>query len=304
MLTLFPQISYSYSLLSWVKSNSSKTAGINPFYYRKCVEPGTRAKKNATFSMHCFILLFLLDITTWLFILLLCAGDIQPNPGPLSVVSSSSTSFSSNISTDVFSHLNLSHNLSFVQYNVQSILNKLDVLQAELFEIDILSFTETWLNPAIPNEDIMLQSYSTPERKDRPGDPHGGVMIYVKDGIFYKRRDDLEIRGIESIWIEVINNHKSILFGLFYRPPNADAQYFSNIEDSISLAIDTGISNIIVTGDLNFNFLNVQARRKIDMLCTQNSIYKCFKVNPCGHVPFLSSHFSLFYLFYLIDFFS
>ena len=86
------------------------------------------------------------------------------------------------VSIDVFSHVNLNHNLSFVQYNVQSILNKLDVLQAELFEIDILSFTETWLYPDIPTEDIMLQAYNTPERKDRPG--HGGVMIYVKDGIF------------------------------------------------------------------------------------------------------------------------
>ena len=242
MLALLPQISLTYSLFLWVKVNSSKTAGIKPFCYRKYVETGIRAIKNATFSMHCLILLFVSNITTWLFIFLLCAGDIQPNPGPLSVASSSGTSFSSDVSTDVFTHLNLNHNLSFVQYNVQSIVNKLDVLQAELFEIDILSFTETWLNPNISTEDIMLQSYNTPERKDRPGDPHGGVMIYVKDGIFYKRRMDLEIRGVESIWIEVIHNHRSILYGLFYRPPNANGQYFINIEDSISLAIDTGIS--------------------------------------------------------------
>ena len=26
----------------------------------------------------------------------------------------------------------------------------------------------------------MLQSYNTPERKDRARDPHGGIMIYVK----------------------------------------------------------------------------------------------------------------------------
>ena len=52
------------------------------------------------------------------------------------------------------------------------------------FKIDILSFTETWLNSDISTEDIMLQSYNTPERKVRPGDPHGGVMIYVKHGIF------------------------------------------------------------------------------------------------------------------------
>ena len=99
-------------------------------------------------------------------------------------------------------------------------------------------------------------------------------MIYVKNGIFYKRRNDLEIRGIESIWIELIHNHKSILFGLFYRPPNADGQYFSNIEDSISLAVDTGISDIIVTGDFNSNFFNAQSRRKIDMLCTKFSLHQ------------------------------
>ena len=134
--------------------------------------------------MHCLILLFVSNITTWLFIFLLCGGDVQPNPGPLSVASSSGISFSSDVSTEVFTHLNPYHNLSFVQYNVQCIVNKLDVLQAGLFEIDILSFTETWLNPDISTEDIMLQSYNTPERKDRPGDPRGGVMIYVKDGIF------------------------------------------------------------------------------------------------------------------------
>ena len=275
MLALLPNILHSYSLYSWINErNSFKSAGISPFCFCKAIKPGISAENNALFSMHCFITLFVANITTWLFILLLCAGDIKPNPGPLSVASSSGSSFSSNMSTDVFSHLNLNHNLSFVQYNVQSILNKLDILQAELFEIDILSFTETWLNPDIPTDDIMLQSYSTPERKDRPGDPHGGVIIYVKDGLFYKRRNDLEIRGIESIWIEVILNHKSILFGLIYRPPNADSQYFSNIEDSISLAMDTGISNIIVTGDFNLNIFNVQTKRKVDILCTQFSLHQ------------------------------
>ena len=174
VLTLLPQISYTFSLYSWIRTNSSKTVGIIPLCYRRYVEPGSGAKNNATFSMLCFILLFISNITTWLSVLLLCAGDIHPNPGPLSVASSASSSFSSDVSTDVFSYLNLNHNLSFVHYNVQSIVNKLDVLQAELFEIDILSFTETWLNPSISNEEILLQSYNTPERKDRPGDPHGG----------------------------------------------------------------------------------------------------------------------------------
>ena len=123
MLALRPQISLTYSLFLWVKVNSSKTAEIKSFCYHKYV----RAIENARFSMHCLILLFVSYITTWLFIFLLCTGGIKPYPGLLSVASSSGTSFSSDVSTDVFTHLNLNHNLSFVQYNVQSIVYKVDV---------------------------------------------------------------------------------------------------------------------------------------------------------------------------------
>ena len=170
------------------------------------------------------------------------------------------------MSTDIFSSLKFSH-------NVQSILNKLDVLQAELFEFDILAFSETWLSQSVTSDDLLLQSFNRPERKDRVWDSHGGVMIYVKEGLHYKRREDLEIRDIECTWIEVANINKRIQFGLFYRPPNSNASYFSDIEDSVALAIDTGVSDII-TGDLNVNFLTPQTRRKIDSLCTQFMLYQ------------------------------
>ncbi|MCG8075584.1 MAG: endonuclease/exonuclease/phosphatase family protein [Candidatus Thiodiazotropha taylori] len=155
------------------------------------------------------------DCVIWLSVILLCAGDVQPNPGPQSV-STSSSSTSSTMSGDILQSLSLNHNLSFVQYNVQSIINKLDVLHAELFEVDILAFTETWLNPSIPDDELLLQSYNKPERKDRTDDPHGGVMIYVKDAIHYKRRYDLEIGFTENIWIELTINRRKILFGLFF----------------------------------------------------------------------------------------
>ena len=99
-------------------------------------------------------------------------------------------------------------------------------------------------------------------------------MIYVKEGIYYKRRDDLEIRGIECIWIEVANHNKHILFALFYRPPNSNMSYPNDIKDSIALAVDTGISEIIITGDLNLNFLSSPTRRKIEALCTQYMLFQ------------------------------
>ena len=179
------------------------------------------------------------------------------------------------MSNILFSSLDLTHNLSFVHYNVQSIYSKLEILEAELFEFDILAFTETWLSPSTDTSELLLHSFNTPERKDREHDSHGGVMIYVKDCLHYKRRVDLESRNIESIWIELTNNHKRILFGLFYRPPNSGSNYFSDIEDSVALAVDSpGISEIIITGDFNLNVLHPQTARKINSICTEFSFYQ------------------------------
>ena len=168
------------------------------------------------------------------------------------------------MSTTIFSSINTSHNLSFVHYNVQSIFRKLDILHAELNDFDILAFTETWLSPTDDTDDLLFQSYNRPERKDRVGDNRGGVLLYVKENIHYKRRLDLEIRDIESIWIELANKYKRILFGLFYRPPNSYIKYYLDIENSLHLAIDTDIPDIIITGDFNFNMLSPLTSRKIN----------------------------------------
>ena len=93
-------------------------------------------------------------------------------------------------------------------------------------------------------------------------DSHGGVIIYIKDHINYIRRHDLEPIGVECVLVKLTLKHKHILFGLFNRPPNYDALYFSSIEDLIHLAVDTGIQDIIVTGDFNYNMLIWKHHRK------------------------------------------
>ena len=106
-------------------------------------------------------------------------------------------------------------------------------------------------------------------------DPHGGVAIYVTDSVIYTRRHYLELPGIECIWIEVIIKQKRLLFGLFYRPPNSDQFYHSAVEDSIHLAVDTGIKDIVVSGDFNYNMLNDTTKRKISGICQQFSLVQC-----------------------------
>ena len=163
---------------------------------------------NIKFVHDCFEVGTITIFITWLGILLLISGDVHPNPGQVALSSSSSTS---NESFSFLNTLNLSKHLSFVQYNVQSIIHKLDILSTELSEFDILAFSETWLHSGIQTTDLFIPDFKPRERKDRTGDPLGGVMIYVKDSLFYKRRYDLEPRNTECIWIE-IQSHTSFIW--------------------------------------------------------------------------------------------
>ena len=72
---------------------------------------------------------------------------------------------------------------------------------------------------------------------------------------FSKRRQDLELPNIECLWVEISIKNKIQLIGTFYRPPNSTNAILSAIEDSIGLAFDTNISNILITGDFNLDIL-------------------------------------------------
>ena len=84
-----------------------------------------------------------------------------------------------------------------------------------------------------------------------------------------RRRNDLELPNIECVWVEVSFQNKKHLIGTFYRPPNSPNATFSCIEDSIGLAFDSNIQNILITGDFNLDILKENSNRKINYLCQQ-----------------------------------
>jgi hypothetical protein len=65
--------------------------------------------------------------------------------------------------------------------NVQSLVPKIDLLNVEHQKFDILCFTETWLNTIVANQDISLDNFQSPFRKDCVDRLGGGVAIYVKN---------------------------------------------------------------------------------------------------------------------------
>ena len=222
----------------------------------------------------------------WLACILLQSGDIHPNLG--SSISESSLHTDTSSSSPTYNTSATNH-LSFVHYNVQSLVHKLDILSTGLQEFDIIAFTETWLNDSILSSDLMFNGFHLPIRKDRPLDPHGGVIIYVNENIAFKRRSDLEFNHIECIWIEVTpNKNKSILFGVFYRPPSADSAYMKAIEDSFGLACDSCVNDVIITGDFNLNLLSPASSTKIENLCQQFNLTQLIH-EPTHHTEQTSS---------------
>ena len=214
------------------------------------------------------------DSIIWLSIVLIRCGDAHENPGPApSIASNSSSDSASSLSSGSFDlSEHISNNLSFVHYTVQSFVPKIQQLYADLCSFDVLAFTETWLNDHTSSSDIAFSNYQTPFRKDRQTDRHGGVLVYVRDTISARRRQDLEVNDIECIWLELKVKHKHILFGVFYRPPNSNAAVLSCIQDSLALAVDTRIKDIVVTGDFNLDYLKSASRSKIDNMCMQFGI--------------------------------
>ena len=79
--------------------------------------------------------------------------------------------------------------------------------------------------------------------------------MYVRDFFTCKRRADLEIHGLEAVWLELQVQSKQILVGGFYRPPNSGAEYFNLVVESIDRAHNTNITDLIILGDFNYNML-------------------------------------------------
>ena len=84
-----------------------------------------------------------------------------------------------------------------------------------------------------------------------------------------------------------IRNRK-LLVGTFYRPPNSSPIVLSNIENSIGLAIDSGIADIVVSADFNFNVINPSSANKILDICKQYNLHQLIK-EPTHFTEYSSS---------------
>ena len=123
----------------------------------------------------------------------------------------------------------------------------------------MISLTETWLDNTLSDDETIFNGFNL-FRRDQVGDRQGGVCVFVKSELYEKRRIDLELQNTECIWLEIFVDHKKLLICTFYRSQNSSYDALIAIENSIGLANDTNIHDILINGDFNLDILKTWSK--------------------------------------------
>ena len=127
-------------------------------------------------------------------------------------------------STKHFSVLHL--NIASIECHIEELRIVLELLN---LKFDFICLSETKIRKNVPPKiDITINGYQEPVGMPTEA-RKGGVMIFVKNGIEFKPRDDLlmhKSKELESFFLETINKGKNDILGIIYRHPCMDENIF------------------------------------------------------------------------------
>ena len=132
--------------------------------------------------------------------------------------------------SNLFNGTNLLHlNISSLPYNYEQLYTLLADIDINFY---IIGITETRLRTgqkALNNIDIekYVIEHTTTDASC------GGALLYIKEGITYKVRNELKItkyKELELVYLKIQNNHKrkNVIVGYIYRHPCMDPAEFND----------------------------------------------------------------------------
>ena len=137
---------------------------------------------------------------------------------------------------------------------------------------DILAINESKIDPSIPDSEINIPSYKS-IRKDRNRNG-GGVVIYVREQISFRDRNDLVSDSLEMICIEIERPHsKPFLLSAWYRPPNSELNIINEYELFL-FKCDSESKEMIIMGDLNCDFGKSPPDTYTNRIISLNNLYQ------------------------------
>ena len=245
------------------------------------------------------------------------AGDVSPNPGPVSRRSNATENLLLSAFSTIKHHGR--YDITVGHTNARGLHKNLPQVKFLLFHtgLDVLAVSETHLSPAVESYEIAIQGYQL-QRKDRLGKIGGGVAVYFKDSLDCISIAKYDNCDIEATWLELKVKSQRLLVGCIYRPPDSEGFYdkFLPILERIS----ANRKNVIITGDFNSNMLDNSGNGKkfkdvlqlvnfknviknptrvtehsstiIDLICTNNMP----KVNSAGVIDFCIADHKFIYI--------
>ena len=151
-------------------------------------------------------------------------------------------------------HLNI-HSLEFHIEELRTTLQMLDLT------FDFICITETKiLKNKQPKVDLSIKGYQAPVGMPTEAQK-GGVCIYIKEGIDWKPREDLNMhkaKELESFFVEAINKGKNTIIGAIYRHPcmkkeSFTDEYMDNLNEKL---LKENEKKVFLAGDFNFDLLS------------------------------------------------
>jgi hypothetical protein len=183
---------------------------------------------------------------------------------------------------------------SVLQINSRSLHKNFDRVKCLLSNFTILptaiTIVETWLNNcqelyySIPGYNLI----SAPRLLKRGG----GVAIYVKNGLSYHVRDDIQLgqtKTFEHLVVEISSfNYRSVVISFIYKPPNSNFTLFISEFEKFVTKITSNNKVNIVAGDYNINMY--EPDDKIDEpkspdSTTFNNLLNSFALHPMITAP-------------------
>ena len=84
---------------------------------------------------------------------------------------------------------------------------------------DIITISETHLHKGVGNDLFDFRGYHEILRKDRGGNG-GGIAMYIKENISYKRVYNYEKPNLEAMWVSINSIQGKILICCCYQQPD------------------------------------------------------------------------------------
>ena len=171
-----------------------------------------------------------------------------------------------------------------VHLNVRSLLSKFDVIHNDFLcnDIDILTLSETWLRPSIPDGLVHAKDYILC-RFDRVGNEQGqkisggGVCTYIRKELQYDVSLFEHLNWSDQhVEFQIIviggNNCKRILLVNAYRPPAGNPDVACEIiKSQLTQVADLHKYEIVLVGDLNLDCSapSNESYKKVNNLCSE-----------------------------------